>query len=107
MLNKKSSTPIDDEKKKAINLYNALVNGSKSIFYASDKITKTLVKKARNSLYEKDIVFVNIYNGLEDKNFLPEKVPLNSLFVEKKKNIIRTTLYSFNGPFQTLQADIA
>ena len=106
MLNKKSSTAIDDEKKKAINLYNALVNGSKSIFYVSDKITKTLVKKARNSLYKKDIVFVNIYNGLEDKNFPPEKVPLNSLFVEKK-NIIRATLYSFNGSFQTLQADIA
>ena len=87
MLNKKSSTAIDDEKKKAINLYNALVNGSKSIFYVSDKITKTLVKKARNSLYKKDIVFVNIYNGLEDKNFLPEKVPLNSLFVEKKKTL--------------------
>ena len=86
MLNKKSSTAIDDEKKKAINLYNALVNGSKSIFYVSDKIAKTLVKKARNSLYKKDIVFVNIYNGLEDKNFLPEKVPLNSLFVEKKKH---------------------
>ena len=87
MLNKKSSTAIDDEKKKAINLYNALVNGSKSIFYVSDKITKTLVKKARNSLYKKDIVFVNIYNGLEDKNFLPENVPLNSLFVEKKKTL--------------------
>ena len=87
MLNKKSSTAIDHEKKKAINLYNALVNGSKSIFYVSDKITKTLVKKARNSLYKKDIVFVNIYNGLEDKNFPPEKVPLNSLFVEKKKTL--------------------
>ena len=33
------------EKRKAINLYNALVNDSKSIFYATDKITKTLIKK--------------------------------------------------------------
>ena len=32
MSNKKSLTAIDDEKKKAINLYNALVNDSKSIF---------------------------------------------------------------------------
>ena len=75
------------EKRKAINLYNALVNDSKSIFYATDKITKTLIKKTRNSLYKKDIVFVNIYNGLEDKHFLPEKVPLNSPFVEKKKTL--------------------
>ena len=67
-----------------MNLYDALVNNSKHIFYVTDKITKALIKKARDSLYKKDIVFVNIYNGLEDKNFLPEKVPLNTLFTEKK-----------------------
>ena len=75
MSNEKSLTAIDDEKKKATNLYNALV----------DKITKTLVRKARNSLYKKDIVFVNIYNGLENKKFLLEKVPLNAPFVKNKK----------------------
>ena len=48
MSNKKSSTAID-EKEKAINLYNALVNDSKSIFYVTDTITKTLTKPARNS----------------------------------------------------------
>ena len=96
MSNKKSSTAIDDEKKKATNLYNALVNDLKSVFYAANEITNRLVRKARNSLYEKDIVFVNIYNGLENKKFLLEKVP-----AAKKKNI-RTTLYSFNRPFEAL-----
>ena len=67
MSNKKSSTAIDDENKEATNLCNALVNDSKSAFYATDKITKTLVRKARNSLYKKDIVFVNMYTGLENK----------------------------------------
>ena len=38
-------------------------------FYAANKITKILVKKARNSLYKKDTVFVNIYNKLEKKIF--------------------------------------
>ena len=75
----------------------------KSIFYATDKITKTLIKKARNS-YKKDIAYEIIYNGLENKNFVPEKLPLNAPFVEKKN--IRATLYSFNGPFQALQAAI-
>ena len=84
MSNEKSSTAIDDEKKKATSLYNALVNDSKSVFYATDKITKTLVRKARISLYKKDIIFVNIYNGLENKKYLPEKIPLNARFVEKK-----------------------
>ena len=87
MSNKKSSTAIDDEKKKATNLYNALVNESKNVFYATDEITKTLVRKARNSLYKKDIVFVNIYNGFENKKFLPEKVPLNAPFVVKNKTL--------------------
>ena len=85
MSNEKSSTAIDDEKKKATNLYNALVNESKNVFYGIDEITKTLVRKARNSLYKKDIVFVNIYNGFENKKFLPEKVPLNAPIVVKNK----------------------
>ena len=45
-------------------------------------------------------------NGLEDKKIMPEKVLLNTLVVEKK-NIICTTLYSFNGPFQGLQSGIS
>ena len=49
MSNKKSSTAIDDEKKKATNLYNTLVNDSKSVFYATNEITNRLVRKARNS----------------------------------------------------------
>ena len=106
MSNKKSSTAIDDEKKKASNLYNALGSDSKSVFYTTDIIT-TLVRKARNSLYRKDIVLVNIYNGLENNKILLEKVPLIAPFVEKKQNIIRTMLYSFNRPFEALQSDIA
>ena len=105
--NKKSSTATNDARKKATSLYNALVYDQKSIFYTTDRVTKTLIKKAKNSLYKKDIVFVNIYNGLENETFLPEKLPLNTPSVEKKENIIRTTLYSFHRPFEVLQADIA
>ena len=56
MSNKKSSTATDDDKKKAINLYNALVNDSKSVFYATDKITKILIKK-QESRYIKKTLF--------------------------------------------------
>ena len=59
-------------------------------------------------MIKKDIVLVNIYNRLEDKKFLPEKLPLITPFVEKtKENIIHTALYSFHRPFKALQADIA
>ena len=71
MSSKKSLTVTKDEeqKKKARNLYKALTNDSKSAFYATNKITETLVKKARNSLNKKDTVFVDIYNKLEKKDF--------------------------------------
>ena len=36
------TTVIDDEQKKAVNLYNALMNDSKSAFYATNKITRHL-----------------------------------------------------------------
>ena len=52
-------------------------------------------------------VFVNIYNGLENKNILTEKIPFNTPFVERGEDIIRMTLYSFHRPFEALQADIA
>ena len=102
MSNKKSLTTIEDEKL----IYNALVNDSKSVFYATNKITKNLMKKSKSHCIK------NIYNKLENKDLEPERMPLNTKFVEKKnKNIyiyiIRTTLYSFSRPFEALQADIA
>ena len=87
MSSKKSLTVTKDEeqKKKARNLYKALTNDSKSVFYATNKITKTLVKKARNSLYKKGTVFVNIYNKLEKKDFLElDTLPLSTPFVKNK-----------------------
>ena len=49
MSSKKSLTVTKDEeqKKKARNLYKALTNDSKSVFYATNKITETLVKKSK------------------------------------------------------------
>ena len=61
-------------------------------------------------MYQKDIVIINIYNKLENKDFEPERMPLNTTFVEKKNKyiyiyIVRITLYSFSRPFEGLQAD--
>ena len=55
---------MDEQKVK--NLFNALTNDQKSIFYASDRITKGLIKKARTSSYPKDKVFVKIFNELDN-----------------------------------------
>ena len=49
------------DEQKAKNLYRALINDQKSIFYATNTVRKGLIKKARTSLYPKDNVFVKIY----------------------------------------------
>ena len=71
---------------------------------------KGLIKKPRTYLYPKDKVFVKIYNEIDNNakktNIINEKHPLNTPFVEKWEEVDRSTLYSFRGPFEALQADI-
>ena len=53
--------------KRASNLFNALQKNPKSIFYlAGYANSKTLFNKATKSAFEKDKVFVNLYNQLEN-----------------------------------------
>ena len=72
--------------KRAKNLYNALKEYEESIFFSSEKITKQLIKKAKKSRYEKDKVFLSLYN-IEDVNLQEEEVVIPTFvpFVDKKK----------------------
>ena len=62
-------------------------------------------------MYPKDKVLVNIYNEIDNNsnktNIINEKPPLNTPFIEKREDVDRSTLYSFSGSFEVLQADIA
>ena len=53
---------------KVKHLYRALITDQKSIFHATDRVTKGLVKKARTSLYLKDEIFVKIYNEIDNNS---------------------------------------
>ena len=56
--------------KTANNLFNALQKNPKSIFYlAGHANSKTLFNKAAKSAFEKDKVFVNLYDQLENNFF--------------------------------------
>ena len=84
----------------------------RAFFYASDRITKGLVKKARTSLYPNHKVFVKILNEVDNDSkkktsVINENPPLNTLFVEKREDVYRLTLYDFSDPFEALQADTA
>ena len=89
------------------NLFRNLQKDPKSIFYAIESLSRTILNKARKSAYDKDKVFVNLYDQLEDKNFYQnDNVPLVTPFVNKRSNIDHATLYSISKPSDLLHADI-
>ena len=90
------------------NLYNILKQDEESVLFASEKLNKQLIKKVKRSQYEKDSVFNYLYDKVKDVNIEEENtVPIVTPFIENKRNIDKSTLYSFNGSFQLLHADIA
>ena len=90
------------------NLYRNLQKDSKSIFYAIENLCRTILNRARKSAFDKDKIFVNLYDQLEDKNFYQNNnLPLVTLFVNKRSNIDHSTLYSIRKPFELMHADIA
>ena len=78
----------DEKNKRVQNLYRSLQNDPKQAFYTINRLTKSLIKKAKTSFYGKDKVFVNLYGQTED--FFKkgnETLPLVTPFVDKKANI--------------------
>ena len=75
-------------------MFKKLIKDEKSIFYAADKITRTLLNKARKHLYEKYKIFYIYYLFLEDKHVFYEKentetrIPFYTSFVKQKKKLI-------------------
>ena len=61
-----------DKLKQAKNLFKKFIKEKKTIFYATNRITRTLLNKARKSLHEKDMFFYKYYLDSEDKNVLYE-----------------------------------
>ena len=98
-----------DKLKRTKNLYKSLQKDSQSVFFGSEEIKNTHIKKARRSNYAKDKFFLTLYANISEKekfqaeHIIPSHIP----FVEEKSEIDRSTLYSFGGPFELLHADIA
>ena len=102
-------TSISNTKNKQIqNLFRNLQKDLRSIFYSVGNLSNSLLNKAKKSTYDKDKVFVSLYNELEDKNFYQNNnLPLVTPFINKRSNIDHSTLYSIGKPFELLHADIA
>ena len=76
----------DDKNKRVQNLFRSLQNDLKSVFYTTNKLSKSLIKKAKPAFYDKEEeVFVNLSEQLEDKDFYKNKnLPLVTPFIDKK-----------------------
>ena len=94
-------------------LFKKLITYSKIIFYAVDKIIKSLLNRPRMSFYPKVKLFIRWYEDLDDKNISymnnenNTKLPFHTTFVEQIKNIDRSTLHRIRTPFELFDADIA
>ena len=70
------------------NLFKKLQKDPKSVFYSVGNLSNSVLKKASKSFYEKDKVFVNLYNQLEEKNFYQKRniFPVVTPFISSKSN---------------------
>ena len=80
-------------------------------YLTGNATSKTLFNKAAKSAFEKDKVFVNLYNQLENKKIFKkpnqDSLPITTPFYDFKSNVDHSTLYSIGKPFELLHADIA
>ena len=84
-----TNSHIDVKNKRIQNLFRNLQKDLKSVFYSVGNLSKSILNKASKSIYEKDKVFVNLYNQLEDKNFYQNNnLPLITPFLNKKVMLI-------------------
>ena len=103
-----TTSPFDIKNNRIQNLFKNLQKDPRSIFYSIGNFSRSILNKARKSTYDKDKVFVNIYNQLEDKNcYQHNNLPFLTPFVKKRSNIDHSALYSISKPFELLHADIA
>ena len=93
------------------NLFRNLQKDPKSVFYSIGNLSKSVIKKASKSFYEKDKVFVSLYNQLDDKNFQQkcDILPVVTPFINFKVmwTIQDCLAFSISKPFDLLHADIA
>ena len=65
-----------------------------------------LLKKLKKSKYDVDKLLHKLVNLVDSKSiFNEDKAPARADYVEKRE-IDRSTLYNFDGPFQLLHADV-
>ena len=99
---------MEDKKvlKKARTLFNSLKTDILSVLFAEELLDKRLLNKLEKSRYESDKELFKLVNLADNKDFLSSKDILTRVEYVEKTEIDRSTLYSFNGPFQLLHVHV-
>ena len=95
---------MEDKKvlKEARTIFNSLKTDPSTVLFSEEKIDKRLLKKLKNLKYLKDSQLLKLILLADNKNFLSST---RTGYVEKRE-IDRSTLYHFDGPFELLHADV-
>ena len=99
---------MEDKKvlKEARTIFNSLKTDPNSVLFSQEKIDNRLLKKLKKPKCLKDSRLLKLILSADNKDFLDnDKVPTRTDYV-KKREIDRSTLHSFDGPFQLLHANV-
>ena len=92
--------------KEARTIFNNLKTDPSSFLFSEERINQGLLKKLKKSRYSKDSQLLKLILLADNRDSLDDdKTPTRADYVEKRE-INRSTLYSFDGPFQLLHADV-
>ena len=102
---------MEEDKKNlkiARTIFNRLKTDPSSVVFAVELLDKKLLIKLKKSKYTKDKNFFKLLNLLDNNNvdFRSEDDTVKRTDYVEKREIDHLTLYSFDGPFQLVHADV-
>ena len=96
---------MEDKKllQKAKNIFTSLKTDPNCVLFSEEKIDSRLLKKLNKSKYTTDSLLLKLFCPDDNKLHDEEKLPTRVDHVEKRE-IDRSTLYSFGGTFRLIHA---
>ena len=94
---------MEDKKslKEVKTIFNSLKIDPSSVLFSEERVDNRLLKKLKKSKYLKDAQLLQLMNLADNKDFLND-----DKISTRTDEINKSTLYSFDGPFQLLHADV-
>ena len=99
---------MEDKKvlEEAKTIFNSLKTDPNSVLFSEEKTDNRLLRKLKKSKYLKDSQLLKLVLLADNKYFLNnDKTRTRADYIEKRE-IDRSTMYSFDGSFQLFHADV-